>query len=70
MYSVMKKRIVEAQERNRRNMHKTMEAFRRRLEAEANGCRMKPIRYDDIYVMQKDGSLKKIVSANWQDQEF
>ena len=63
MYTVMRERIRQAEERNRRNMPLMVARFRQRLEDEAKGIPMRAIRRDDIYEMREDGSLRRVFKA-------
>lgn len=63
MYTVMRERIRQAEERNRRNMPLMVARFRQRLEDEAKGIPMRTICRDDIYEMSEDGSLRKASRA-------
>lgn len=60
MYTVMRERIRQAEERNRRNMPLMVARFRQRLEDESKGIPMRVIRHDDIYEMSEDGLLRKV----------
>ncbi len=56
--SELLKQIEKANEKNRRNVHLAMADFAEKLTQEANGIPMKRTRYQNRYVVRKNGKAE------------
>lgn len=64
MYTIMKERMEEAKERNRRHLKATVQEFSERLDEESEGKPMLATRNNDIFTFREDGTLEREASAS------